>query len=76
MLIECKTEVLSTRKCISKTEAGQMEEHCAWFEAEYEQSLFDPILVIPTKLLSSDAYFSHDVNILTQNGLEKFKKII
>lgn len=76
MLIECKTEVLSTRKGISKTEAGQMEEHCAWFEKEYGQSTFIPMLVIPTNLLSNNAYFSHDINILTQNGLEKFKKII
>lgn len=76
MLVECKTEVLPTRKSISKTEAGQMEEHCAWFESEYEQSTFLPVLVIPTNLLSNDAYFSHDIIILTKSGLEKLKKSI
>jgi hypothetical protein len=49
ILIECKTEVLLDRKSISKSEAGQMEEHCAWFGATYgEGTLFEPILVIPT----------------------------
>ena len=76
MIIECKTEVLHTRKAISKTEAGQMEEHCAWFESEYGQSEFLPVLVIPIDLLSGDAYFSHDINIMTKKGLDKFKKII
>ncbi len=76
ILIECKTAVLPTRKGISKSEAGQMEEHCAWFESEYEHSDFYPVLVIPTNLLSDDAYFSHDISVLTKSGLEKFKKMI
>lgn len=73
MLIECKTEVLPTRKTISKIEAGQMEEHCAWFESEYGQDMFVPILVIHTEKLANDAYFSHDVKILTKKNLEKIK---
>ncbi len=77
VLIECKTEVSFGRKFISKSEAGQMEEHCAWFEAEYGSAIaFDPILVIPTEKLSSDAYFSHDVYILINRGLDSFKKQI
>lgn len=73
VLIECKTEVLQTRKTISKIEAGQMEEHCAWFEDEYGQDVFLPLLVIPTEKLSEDAYFSHDVRVLKKDNLEKFK---
>lgn len=76
ILIECKTEVLPTRDSISKTEAGQMEEHCAWFESEYDKSSFVPVLVIPTNLLSNEAYFSHDISILTKGGLEKLKNQI
>ena len=75
ILIECKTEVLLTRKSISKTEAGQMEEHCAWFETEYGQSPFISVLVIPTNFLSNDAYFSHNIDILNKDGLEKIKKV-
>ena len=76
VLIECKTEVLATRKNISKTEAGQMEEHCAWFESEYTQDSFVPVLVIQTEALATDAYFSHDVRILTKKNLDKLKKQI
>lgn len=77
ILIECKTEVLADRKCISKSEAGQMEEHCAWFEATYgEITSFKPILVISTEKLAKDAYFSHDTKILKKSGLEKLKKQI
>ena len=76
ILIECKTEVLATRKSITKTEAGQMEEHNAWFEYEYNTSPTASILVIPTNLLSNDAYLSHNVDILSQDGLEKLKNKI
>ena len=77
ILIECKTEVLLDRKSISKSEAGQMEEHCAWFETEYGKGvLFEPILVITTEKLAGDAYFSHDTNVLRKNGLDKLKKQI
>lgn len=77
ILIECKTEVLLARKSISKSEAGQMEEHCAWFEATYgEDTLFEPILVIPTERLAKDAYFSHDTKVLKKEGLVNLKKQI
>ena len=73
ILIECKTEVLPSRRAITKTEAGQMEEHCAWFESEYGQDIFVPVLVIPPEKLADDAYFSHNVKILTKKNLEKMK---
>ena len=77
ILIECKTEVLLDRKSISKSEAGQMEEHCAWFETTYgEGILFEPILVITTEKLAKDAYFSHNTDILKKTGLDKLKKQI
>mgnify|MGYP003159605994 FL=1 len=77
ILIECKTEVLLDRKSISKSEAGQMEEHCAWFEATYgEDVLFEPLLVIPTERLATDAYFSHNIKVLEKKGLERLKKHI
>ena len=73
VLIELKTEVIPSRTVISKSEAGQMEEHCAWFEAEYDSASGVPILVIPTSKLARDAYFSHSVKILTSEKLKKLK---
>lgn len=76
VLIECKSEVLQSRKAISKDEAGQMEEHCAWFEEEYPSANARNILIIPTAKMATDAYFSHDVRILKKKGLEQLKKAI
>lgn len=77
ILIECKTEVQLDRKHISKSEAGQMEEHCAWFKATYGEGIsFEPVLVIPTEKLAADAYFSHDTDVLKKDGLDKLKNQI
>lgn len=76
VLIECKTEVLQTRTAINKVEAGQMEEHCAWFKDEYGQEPFLSLLVISTEKLSEDAYFSHDVRVLKKENLEELKSQI
>ena len=73
VLIELKTEVNQSRLTISKSEAGQIEEHCAWFEAEYGSANSVPILVIPTSKLANDAYFSHSVKVLTSEKLQKLK---
>ena len=73
VLIELKTEVNQSRLTISKSEAGQIEEHCAWFEAEYGSANCVPILVIPTSKLANDAYFSHSVKVLTSEKLQKLK---
>ncbi len=76
IVIECKTEVLSSRSYISKSEAGQMEEHMAWFESEYGMVDCCPVLVITTPNLASDAYFSHPIKILTSEGLDRFRRTI
>lgn len=75
VLIECKSEVSESRRVITKSEAGQMEEHGSWFETEYGTDLEAlHILAIPTATLASDAYFSRDVKILRKKSLDKFKK--
>ncbi len=77
VLLECKSEVSDSRKVISKSEAGQMEEHGGWFETEYGNDTdVLHILVIPTRALASDAYFSRDVLIIRKNTLERFKRTI
>lgn len=73
-LLECKSEVLETRDTIYKSEVGQMNNHCGWFDSEYPDSEVTRILIIPTNKVSFDADFTHDVLIMTRAELEKIKK--
>lgn len=76
LLIECKSEVLIERDFIKKTEAGQMDQHCAWFEDEYNISDYYNIMIIPTNRLADDAYFSNNTKIITTSELHKLKSSI
>ncbi|MBE6015871.1 MAG: DEAD/DEAH box helicase [Lachnospiraceae bacterium] len=73
-LLECKSEVLETRDVIYKSEVGQMNNHCGWFDSEYPDAEVIRILIIPTNKVSYDADFTHDVLIMTQEELERIKK--
>lgn len=74
---ECKSEVEETRQEISKHEAGQMNNHCAWFETEYgKTALVNRYLLIPTKELSFYGDFTHEVRIIRRGKLKKFKEAI
>jgi replicative superfamily II helicase len=76
ILFECKNEVKETRKTISKQEAGQVDQHLEWFEAEYKDASKNMILVISTKELSHDAYLKDDVRIMRKSKLNELKKNI
>lgn len=74
LLFECKSEVSETRQSITKSEAGQMNNHCAWFDDQYGTSVrVDRFMIIPTKELSYEGDFSHDVRIIRRNKLRKLK---
>ena len=74
---ECKSEVEETRQEINKHEAGQMNNHCAWFESEYgKNTLVSRYLLIPTKELSFYGDFTHEVRIIRKGKLRKFKEAI
>lgn len=74
---ECKSEVEDTRGEISKNEAGQMNNHCAWFEEQYGKEVkVSRFLIIPTKNLSYYANFTHEVRIIRPNKLKLLKKNI
>lgn len=74
---ECKSEVEETRQEISKHEAGQMNNHCAWFETEYgDNVLVNRYLLIPTKDLSYYGDFTHEVRIIRRGKLKNFKESI
>lgn len=71
LLIECKNEVDANRSSISKSETGQMNNSCAWFEREYHGAKAWRWLVIPTKQLSKAAGFTSEVSILRERGLRR-----
>lgn len=61
---ECKSEVSGTRQEITKHEAGQMNNHCAWFEDQYGPNAnVDRFMIISTKTLSYEGDFTHKVKI-------------
>ena len=71
---ECKSEVEDTRGEISKYEAGQMNNHCAWFEEHYgSETSVNRFLIIPTKNLSYYANFTHNVRIIRRAKLNFLK---
>lgn len=75
MAIECKNEVDIHRDSISKTEAGQMEMHCGWFEDEYgEDTGVTYLWVHPTNKLAEDVNLSHTIYVMTPEQLDLFKK--
>lgn len=75
MVFECKNEVELNRDSISKSEAGQMEMHCGWFEEEYgADTKVSYIWIHPTNKLSSEANLTHSIKVMTPVKLDLFKK--
>ncbi len=77
LLFECKNEVSESRAEITKKEAGQMNNHCGWFDSKYGKNVsVSHFMIIPTKDLAYEADFTHDVKIIRKNRLRKFKNNI
>ncbi len=76
IMIECKSEVKDTRRYIHKSEVGQMENHCGWFEEVYHDASVLRIMAIVTNNIAPDANFSHKVFILRKKNLKKLKSNI
>jgi hypothetical protein len=73
-LMECKSEVEENRAEITKHEGGQMNSHSAWFESVYGNARCKRILIIPTKLLSYYADFTHPVAVMRKGKLRLLKE--
>jgi hypothetical protein len=73
MIFECKSEVEDDRKEIHKSEAGQMNTHCGWFQDIYGTVPVKRILLIPTRELSKLANFTHEVDIMRKGKLKSLK---
>lgn len=75
-MFECKSEVEDSRSEITKTETGQMNNHCAWFEQEYKTDKVKRILIIPTKNVSKQGGFTHEVEIMRKGKLKSLRDCV
>ncbi|MBM0791738.1 replicative superfamily II helicase [Staphylococcus epidermidis] len=74
-LFECKSEVKKDRHHINKREVGQMNNHCAWFEKTYVgEKNVNRFLIIPTRNLTNEADFTHEVKIIRERKLRLLKE--
>lgn len=77
MIFECKNEVLDTREAIKKSEVGQMNNHCGWFESEYGTEVkVSRFMIIPIKKIEYSANFTHEVKMIRKSGLRKLKNVV
>ena len=77
LFFECKSQVEESRDEITKHEAGQMNNHCAWFDEQYgNETKVDRFIIIPTKNLSYQADFTHDIRIIRRGKLKTLKSNI
>lgn len=77
LLFECKSEVSEDRKAITKQEAGQMNNHCGWFDTQYgETAKVDRFIIIPTKELAYEGDFTHSIKVIRRQKLRDFKNSI
>lgn len=73
-IFECKSEVDENRSAITKTEAGQFNNHCGWFTTEYDEYVdVLRVIVIPTKKLAHDANLTDEVFVMRKKGVKKLK---
>ena len=73
LMLECKSEVEDSRSEITKSETGQMNNHCGWFEQEYKTADVTRILIIPTKNVSNQGNFTHDIKIMRKGKLRDLR---
>lgn len=71
---ECKSEIKESRKELNKTEVGQFNSHCGWFDSEYGLDVKVSRFIVghPIKI-SYESNFTHDVRIIRRGKLEQFK---
>lgn len=71
---ECKSEIKEERKELTKTEVGQFNNHCGWFDSEYGSDVkVSRFIVSHPKKISYESNFTHDVRIIRSYKLNTFK---
>jgi replicative superfamily II helicase len=74
ILFECKNEVKETRAEILKSETGQMNNSCGWFNQNYPNAQVLNIMIVPTNSLAKGAAFNEEVRIMREVELKKLVK--
>jgi replicative superfamily II helicase len=69
LLVECKSEVETTRAEINKQETGQINNACAWFAREYRGARATNVMVIPARRIAKAAGFNEAVVLLRESNL-------
>lgn len=69
LLVECKSEVETTRAEIHKQETGQINNACAWFAREYPGGRATNVMVIPARRIAKGAGFNEPVVLLRESKL-------
>ena len=76
-LFECKSEIKESRESLNKTEIGQFNNHCGWFEEQYgKQVSVRRFILSPTLKISYESNFTHEVQIIRKGKLEQLKRNI
>lgn len=73
MMFECKSEIAQGRQEIYKTEVGQMNNHCGWFDKEYPDATVLRIMIAPTNRIADNADFTHEIHFILKENLQKLK---
>lgn len=74
LLVECKNEVIATRKTIYKKETGQMDNAISWFDKNYGEVPVKRIMIVSTKKLAPGAGFNREVEIMRKKNLGKLTR--
>ena len=76
-MFECKSEVKESRESITKTEVGQFNNHCGWFEGVYGgMTKVNRFIFIPTQKVSYEGHFTHEVKVIRKHKLNFLKRNI
>lgn len=73
LLTECKNQVDADRKEITKTETGQMNNSCVWFNENYQDAEYESVIIISTNKLAKGAGFNSNVKVIRPRKLDLLK---
>jgi hypothetical protein len=73
-LIECKSEVETTRAEIHKSETEQMNKASDWFRKNYGDVEVTRIMIIPTKVVGKSAALRDETLVMRANKLEALRR--
>jgi replicative superfamily II helicase len=76
LLVECKSRISTEREAIHKSDSGQMNNACAWFDQMYKGASAARIIVHPAKKCDKGAAFNADVRAMRPRELRALTKAV